>query len=129
MAPINAAGPVPVAALAFRRALRVFGFARRHARTIMRIGGVMLIVVGILQVTGAWTYFIGQLRYWVAGYQLPLGSHGTARAAGGRQRAAFPAVVAPAQLGARWRPFPGDQGGAERDKGGSDGERCPTCGP
>ncbi|NEW69126.1 cytochrome c biogenesis CcdA family protein [Streptomyces rhizosphaericus] len=64
--------PFLLAALAFRRALRVFGFARRHARTIMRIGGVMLIVVGIPQVTGAWTYFIGQLRYWVAGYQLPL---------------------------------------------------------
>ncbi|MFD8382366.1 cytochrome c biogenesis CcdA family protein [Streptomyces sp. NPDC059679] len=64
--------PFLLAALAFRRALRVFGFTRRHTRTIMRIGGAMLIVVGILQVTGAWTYFTGQLRYWVTGYQLPL---------------------------------------------------------
>ncbi|MET7766606.1 cytochrome c biogenesis protein CcdA [Streptomyces sp. NPDC005393] len=64
--------PFLLVALAFRRALRVFGFTRRRARTIMRIGGAMLIVVGILLVTGVWMYFTGQLRYWVAGYQLPL---------------------------------------------------------
>ncbi|AEW95090.1 MULTISPECIES: cytochrome c biogenesis CcdA family protein [Streptomycetaceae] len=64
--------PFLLAALAFRRALRVFGFARRHARTIMRIGGAMLIVVGLMQVTGIWDYFTGMLRYWVAGYQLSL---------------------------------------------------------
>lgn len=52
--------PFLLAALAFRRALRVFGFTRRHARTIMRIGGAVLIVVGILQVTGVWMYFTGR---------------------------------------------------------------------
>ena len=64
--------PFLLAALAFRRTLKVFGFARRHARTVMRIGGAMLILVGLMQVTGLWDYFTGMLRYWVAGYQLTL---------------------------------------------------------
>jgi cytochrome c-type biogenesis protein len=58
-----------IAALGFRRALRVFGFARRNARNVMRFGGALLISVGVLQVTGSWTYFSGQLRYWVADFQ------------------------------------------------------------
>ncbi|WCD94920.1 cytochrome c biogenesis protein CcdA [Streptomyces sp. HUAS 31] len=61
--------PFLVAALGFRRALRVFGFARRNARGVMRFGGAMLVVVGILQVGGAWTYLTGLLRYWVAAFQ------------------------------------------------------------
>ena len=35
----------------------------------MRFGGVMLVIVGVLQVSGAWAYLTGLLRYWVAGYQ------------------------------------------------------------
>jgi cytochrome c-type biogenesis protein len=64
--------PFLAAALGFRRAMGAFGFARRHARTVMRIGGAMLILVGILQMSGLWAYFTGELRYWVAGYQLSL---------------------------------------------------------
>ncbi|MET8326198.1 cytochrome c biogenesis protein CcdA [Streptomyces sp. NPDC005181] len=64
--------PFLAAALGFRRAMRAFGFARRHARTVMRFGGAMLVIVGILQVTGLWAYFTGELRYWVADYQLSL---------------------------------------------------------
>lgn len=58
-----------VAALGFRCGLKAFGFARRNARGVMRFGGAMLVLVGILQVTGAWTNFTGQPRYWVAGFQ------------------------------------------------------------
>lgn len=56
-------------ALGFRRALRGFGFARRNARTVMRFGGATPVIVGILQVNGAWAYLTGFLRYWVADYQ------------------------------------------------------------
>lgn len=38
----------------------------------MRFGGAMLVIVGILQVSGVWTYLTGLLRDWVAGYQLTL---------------------------------------------------------
>ncbi|WP_406464802.1 cytochrome c biogenesis protein CcdA [Streptomyces sp. NBC_01622] len=61
--------PFLIAALGFRRALKALGFARRNARGVMRFGGAMLVLVGVLQVTGVWTYFTGQLRYWVAGFQ------------------------------------------------------------
>jgi cytochrome c-type biogenesis protein len=61
--------PFLVAALGFRRVLKAFGFARRNAQGVMRFGGAMLVLVGILQVAGIWTYFTGQLRYWVAGFQ------------------------------------------------------------
>ena len=38
------------------------GFARRHARLIGRIGGALLIVIGILLVTGAWDHWVVELR-------------------------------------------------------------------
>ena len=60
-------------AAAFERGMTGFGFARRHARLVMRIGGALLIAVGVLQVTGAWTAALTWLRvHWIGGYQLPL---------------------------------------------------------
>jgi cytochrome c-type biogenesis protein len=65
--------PFLVVAFAFQRGIAVFGFARRHARLITRIGGGMLVVVGVLEVTGAWAVAISWLQvHWVAGYQSPL---------------------------------------------------------
>lgn len=64
--------PFLVAALALSRCVRIFAIARRHATTVMRIGGVMLIAVGLLQVSGAWTDLMAQIQVWVGGYQLPL---------------------------------------------------------
>src|SRR5712691_2042937 len=65
--------PFLVVALAFQQGMRVFGFARRHARLVTRIGGAMLVAVGVLQVTGAWTVALTWLRvHWIGGYQLPL---------------------------------------------------------
>jgi cytochrome c-type biogenesis protein len=64
--------PFLVAALAVQRGLRAFGFARRHAQLIMQAGGVMLVVVGLLQVTGAWTDMIGSMQHWISGYTAPL---------------------------------------------------------
>jgi len=65
--------PFLLVALAFQRGLNAFGFARRHAALVTRIGGAMLIAVGVLQVTGAWTIAMTWLRvHWIGGYQLPL---------------------------------------------------------
>jgi cytochrome c-type biogenesis protein len=61
--------PFLIVAFAFNRGVNVFGFARRHARLITRIGGVMLIAVGILEVTGAWQAAITWLQvHWLSGY-------------------------------------------------------------
>jgi cytochrome c-type biogenesis protein len=65
--------PFLFVALAFQRGMNAFGFARRHARLVTRIGGAMLVTVGLLQLTGAWTVAMTWLRvHWVGGYQLPL---------------------------------------------------------
>ena len=64
--------PFLLAALGVERAFRVFAYARRHARAVTRIGGVLLIIVGLLQVTGAWTMLMAQVQGWVANWQAPL---------------------------------------------------------
>ncbi|AWH95407.1 MULTISPECIES: cytochrome c biogenesis CcdA family protein [Dietzia] len=43
-------------------ALRTVGWLQRHTRKIQVFGGVMLILVGLLLLSGAWALFIGWLR-------------------------------------------------------------------
>jgi cytochrome c-type biogenesis protein len=38
------------------------GFVRRHARVVSQVGGVLLIVIGILLVTGTWNHWMDELR-------------------------------------------------------------------
>ncbi len=64
--------PFLIAAFAVQRGMRAFGFARRHARLIMQAGGAMLVIVGVLQVTGVWADAIGSLQHWISGYSAPL---------------------------------------------------------
>lgn len=64
--------PFLAAALGVQRAFTVFAYARRHARRIMQAGGVLLIIVGVLQVTGVWSAMIVRLQVLVANWQTPL---------------------------------------------------------
>jgi cytochrome c-type biogenesis protein len=65
--------PFLIVAFAFQRGVTIFGFARRHARLITRIGGLMLIAVGVLEVTGVWANAIHWLQaHWVNGYTTPI---------------------------------------------------------
>lgn len=64
--------PFLLAALGVQRAFTVFTYARTHARAVTRIGGVLLIIVGALQVSGAWTLLMAQLQGLVANWQVPL---------------------------------------------------------
>jgi cytochrome c-type biogenesis protein len=65
--------PFLIVAFAFQRGANVFGFARRHARLITRIGGILLIAVGVLEVTGAWAAAITWLQvHWLSGYTAPI---------------------------------------------------------
>ncbi len=65
--------PFIVVALAFQRGMTAFQFARRHAQLIARIGGGLLVLVGILEVSGAWTTAITWLKiHWVGSYTSPL---------------------------------------------------------
>ena len=54
-------------ALAFQRGMTAFQFARRHAQLIARIGGGLLVLVGILEVSGAWTSALLWLKHPLAG--------------------------------------------------------------
>jgi cytochrome c-type biogenesis protein len=50
--------PFIVAALAWRRALGAVSFVRRHQQWVTRAGGVMLVLVGVLLLTGWWDHAV-----------------------------------------------------------------------
>ena len=65
--------PFLIVALAFQRGMRAFGFARRHARLVTGIGGGMLVAVGLLEVTGAWTAALHWMQiHWIQEYTPPI---------------------------------------------------------
>lgn len=61
--------PFVLSGLAFRRALGAFAAVKRHYALVMRIGGGLLIAVGLLLVSGAWEAVMVELRGWVAGFE------------------------------------------------------------
>jgi cytochrome c-type biogenesis protein len=65
--------PFLLVSFGLQSAMRAFAFFRRRARLVTRIGGAMLICVGLLEVTGAWFTFMDWLQAnWTGSYQLPL---------------------------------------------------------
>ncbi|MGC5410315.1 cytochrome c biogenesis CcdA family protein, partial [Streptomyces sp. DT225] len=54
--------PFVLAAVAFRKALGAFGWVKRHYAWVMRIGGGMMIVTGLLLLTGAWGSMMQELQ-------------------------------------------------------------------
>ncbi len=58
--------PFVLVALGARWAMGATAFLRRNARTVTRVGGAVLVLVGVLLVTGAWTELMGWLRSWLA---------------------------------------------------------------
>jgi cytochrome c-type biogenesis protein len=50
--------PFVVFGVAFRRVIGVVRVVRRHSRWVTRVGGVLLIIVGLALVTGSWTDFL-----------------------------------------------------------------------
>ena len=65
--------PFLIVALAFERGVAAFSFARRHAHAFSVAGGAMLVVVGVLEVTGAWSSALLWLKtHWISSYQSPL---------------------------------------------------------
>lgn len=54
--------PFVLAAVAFRKALGAFGWVKRHYVWVMRIGGAMMIVTGLLLLTGVWSSMMQELQ-------------------------------------------------------------------
>ncbi|MFF9351467.1 cytochrome c biogenesis CcdA family protein [Streptomyces sp. NPDC014734] len=60
--------PFVLAAVAFRKALGAFGWVKRHYAWVMRIGGAMMIVTGLLLLTGLWDSMMQEMQGWSAGF-------------------------------------------------------------
>jgi cytochrome c-type biogenesis protein len=60
--------PFVVAAVAYRKALGAFGWVKRHYAWVMRIGGGMMIVTGLLLLTGAWDSILSHTQSWSDGF-------------------------------------------------------------
>ncbi|MFW6691481.1 cytochrome c biogenesis CcdA family protein [Streptomyces sp. MAR4 CNX-425] len=60
--------PFILAAVAFRRALGAFAWVKKHYVWVMRIGGGMLVVTGILLLTGAWDHIINEMQVWSSNF-------------------------------------------------------------
>ncbi|GAA4007790.1 cytochrome c biogenesis protein CcdA [Streptomyces sp. NBC_01352] len=60
--------PFVVAAVAFRKALGAFGWVKRHYVWVMRLGGTMMIVTGLLLLTGAWDQIVSEMQNWSNGF-------------------------------------------------------------
>ncbi len=58
--------PFVLVALGARWAVGATSFLRRHARAVTRFGGAVLVLVGLLLLTGAWTEMMQWLRSWLA---------------------------------------------------------------
>lgn len=60
--------PFLILGLIIERAFAVLKFLRQRQRLLMNIGGVMLIVIGVLLVTGLWGDLVVQMRSLVSGF-------------------------------------------------------------
>lgn len=66
----NGANPFVLAAVTYHRSLRAFRVLRRHQRTIMRAGGVVLILIGLMLLIGLWSALMAFLQGWIVGFEV-----------------------------------------------------------
>jgi cytochrome c-type biogenesis protein len=64
--------PFILLGVAYRRMLGAIQWVRRHQVWVTRIGGAMLVVVGLLLVTGWWDLWVAEMRGWVVGFEVPV---------------------------------------------------------
>ncbi len=61
--------PFVVAGLAFAKMARTVAFLRRHQLALLRIGGALMVVVGLLLVTGVWDQLMNEVRQVVSSFR------------------------------------------------------------
>ncbi|RCK69151.1 cytochrome c biogenesis protein CcdA [Desertihabitans brevis] len=64
--------PFVLAGLAWTRMNRAVTFLKRHQRVVMGVGGVLMVVTGLLLVTGLWDALMAGIRQWAASIGAPL---------------------------------------------------------
>lgn len=61
--------PFILAALGFGRFMHAVTWFKKHQRAVSLFGGGMLIVVGIMLVTGSWDSLVNEMRNWFPGFE------------------------------------------------------------
>lgn len=64
--------PFLAAALGFGWTTQATGFFKRNIRTVNLIGGAMMVLIGLLMVTGLWSIIMFELQAVIGGYVTPL---------------------------------------------------------
>lgn len=64
--------PFLLIALGFERSAGALGFLRTHRVAIMRVGGGILVLIGLALVTGLWSAFTGALQGLIGGFETAL---------------------------------------------------------
>jgi cytochrome c-type biogenesis protein len=65
--------PFILLGLAYRRMLGAVRWVRRHQVWVTRVGGLMLVAVGLLLVTGWWDLWVAEMRgYFGVGFEAPV---------------------------------------------------------
>lgn len=64
--------PFILIGLFFERSLGALKWMRRHRRRVQQVGGIMLLVLGVLLVTGLWDMLSIEMRTWMSGFTLVL---------------------------------------------------------
>ncbi|MGC4152559.1 MAG: cytochrome c biogenesis protein CcdA [Propionicimonas sp.] len=62
--------PFVIAGLAFTRMGRAIGWVKRHHLAVQRTGGFVMIVVGILLVTGWWDVVMSFMQGWISAFEV-----------------------------------------------------------
>ena len=61
--------PFILAALGFGRFMHTVTWFKKHQRAVSLVGGGLLIVVGIMLVTGSWDSLVNEMRSWFPGFE------------------------------------------------------------
>lgn len=69
---VGLGAPFVGAALAYQRVLGASSWIRRHQRALNIFGGLMMITVGLLLLTGLWDSMISVMRGWNSGFVTPI---------------------------------------------------------
>lgn len=64
--------PFIILGLMLEKSVSAVGALRRHSKLIMRFGGIMLIAIGLMQVTGYWNELMITLRVWAPQWAVPI---------------------------------------------------------
>ena len=64
--------PFLIFALSMERSKPMLAWMRRHRLALMRIGGTMLVILGVMLVTGLWGQVTGWLQGWIDSVWLPV---------------------------------------------------------